>query len=145
MTTVLDAYAVLALLKGEPAAVQVADLLTSDLALLPATGAAEVVDHLVRLVGVDEEVAMLDLAQLGLDPVAIDGRCATAAGALRAGHYHRTRRPVSLADCIAAQLAKNLGVALASADPPLLELCVAESIPVVPLVGSDGSAWSGPR
>ena len=49
---ILDAYAVLALLKGEPAAELVAELLDGDdEARLTAVGVAEVIDHLVRLVG----------------------------------------------------------------------------------------------
>ena len=45
---VLDAYAVLAFLKGEPAAPEVRSLLHGDeAAVLTVLGAAEVVDHLV--------------------------------------------------------------------------------------------------
>ena len=65
--TVLDAYAVLAFLKDEPAATRVAELIEfQPPAALTALGVAEVLDHLVRLVGADEEDAVLDLAQLGL-------------------------------------------------------------------------------
>jgi hypothetical protein len=60
--TVLDAYAVIAYLKAEPAAGQVRPLLTGGDATLTAVGVAEVIDHLVRLVGADEENAALDLA-----------------------------------------------------------------------------------
>lgn len=64
---VLDAYAVLALLKGEPAAQQVRELLSpGHEARLTSLGVAEVVDHLVRLAGATEDDAALDLAQLGL-------------------------------------------------------------------------------
>jgi predicted nucleic acid-binding protein len=53
---VLDAYAVLALLKGEPAAAQVRALLEgNDRSRLTALGSAEVVDHLVRLSGASED------------------------------------------------------------------------------------------
>ena len=49
---VLDAYAVIAFLKGEAAAGQVAQLLAGEEeTTLTALGVAEVVDHLVRLVG----------------------------------------------------------------------------------------------
>jgi PIN domain nuclease of toxin-antitoxin system len=71
--TVLDAYAVLAFLRDEPAAAEVRPLLEAGDALLTAVGLGEVLDHLVRLTGVDEEVAVLDLAELGLiDAVAVD-------------------------------------------------------------------------
>ena len=104
---ILDAYAVLALLKGEPAAAQVGDLLRDQQARLTTVGLAEVIDHLVRRCEADEDEAVLDLAQLGLNdalPVSVD--IAVRAGLLRARHYHRRDRAVSLADCIAAAAAK---------------------------------------
>lgn len=53
--TVLDSYAVLALLRDEPAAALVQQLIEDDDAVsLTAVGVAEVVDRLVRLAGVDE-------------------------------------------------------------------------------------------
>ena len=64
--TVLDAYAVIAFLRAEPAAGEVRPLLDNGDATLTAVGVAEVLDHLVRLAGADEEDAVLDLAQLGL-------------------------------------------------------------------------------
>ncbi|MGB8380538.1 MAG: hypothetical protein WCG47_04680, partial [Dermatophilaceae bacterium] len=60
---------------------------------MTAVGAAEVVDHLVRLAGSTEDEAALDLAQLGLaDAVAIDAAAGVRAGILRARHYHRQER-----------------------------------------------------
>ena len=48
---------------------------------LTAVGLAEVLDHLVRLVGADEDDAVLDLAQLGLiDAIAVDGSACDGAG-----------------------------------------------------------------
>ncbi len=49
---VLDVYAVIVVLLGEPAGPEVADLLRSgETAVLTAVGVAEVVDRLVRVVG----------------------------------------------------------------------------------------------
>ena len=141
--TVLDAYAVLALLKGEPAAPEVQRLLDSGTGALTALGVAEVVDHLVRLVGVSEEDAALDVAQLGLaGPDPIDGDLALQAGLLRARHYHRRNRAVSLADCVAAEAARSLGSPLATSDSHLLDVCRDEGIGVVPLPDSSGNTWS---
>lgn len=141
--TVLDAFAVIALLRGEPAAPEVRALLAGGGTRLTAVGLGEVIDHLVRVVGVDEEEAALDLAQLGLDdaiPVGADlGR---DAGMLRARRYHRTVCAVSLADCIAAEAARVLGRGLATADPHLLALCRDDGIAVVPLPDSRGMRWS---
>ena len=144
--TVLDAYAVLAFLKGEAAAVEVRGLLGSGDASLTSVGVAEVVDHLVRIVGIDEEEAALDLAQLGLlDALPVDPVIGLAAGRLRARHYHRTRCAVSLADCVAAEAARSQSSRLATADPHLLDVCAAEGIDLVALPSAGGARWSPGR
>ncbi len=141
--TVLDAYAVLALLKGEPAASNVQQLLDATGCGLTALGVAEVVDHLVQLAGVTEEDAALDLAQLGLtNPDPVDADLALQAGLLRARHYDRRSRAVSLADCVAVEVVRSLNSAVATADPHLLDLCRDEGIGVAPLPDSNGAMWS---
>ena len=141
---VLDAYAVLALLKGELSADEVAQLLARDeQAVLTVLGVAEVVGHLVRLVGAHEDDAVLDVAQLGLDtPQPLDAGLALRAGLLRARHYHRKNRAVSLADCVAAETARPAGSLLATADPHLLDMCRAEGIAVIPLRDTSGQVWT---
>jgi predicted nucleic acid-binding protein len=112
-------------------------------AVLTAVGVAEVLDHLVRLAGADEEEATLDLAQLGvLDGIVVDSTVGASAGRLRARRYHRTRCAVSMADCIAARVAHVRADPLATSDPHLLDLCHAERIATIVLPGSDGSRWS---
>lgn len=139
---VLDAYAVLALLKGEPAANEVYGLISGEEAFLTSLGVAEVVDHLVRLAGADEEEAALDLAQLGLmRPAPVDEAMGRGAGLLRARHYHRQRRAVSLADCVAAETARAIGAPLVSSDPHLLDMCHDEGIALVPLSDQGGRRW----
>lgn len=141
--SILDAYAVIALLRGEPAAPEVRSLIDAGDARLTAAGVAEVLDHLVRIIDASEEDAVLDLAQLGLlDPVPVDDALGVRAGLLRARHYHRTTRAVSLADCIAAEAARVAQTSLATADPPLLELCRGEAIAVVVLPDSSGTRWA---
>lgn len=141
--TILDAYAVIALLRAEPAAAEVQAILNRDDAALPSVGIAEVLDHLIRIVGVDEEEAVLDLAQLGLlDGPAVTPLLGAAAGRLRGRHYHRTRCAVSMADCIAAEAARTTGQPLATSDPHLLNVCHAEGIASVVLPQSDGTVWS---
>lgn len=138
---VLDAFAVLALLKGEPAAHEVRSFLGE--AQLTSNGLGEVVDHLVRVLGHDVEEVLLDLAELGLLaalPVeALDG---LRAGVLRSSHYHRTTRAVSLVDCTAAEAARTRSARLATADPHLLDLCDEEGISVIALVDSQGRRWA---
>ncbi len=143
--TVLDSYGVIAYLRGERAAPEVRVLLDAGDAGLTAVGVAEVLDHLIRVVGADEEDATLDLAQLGLlDWIAIDSAVGASAGRLRARRYHRTRCAVSMADCIAAQVAQVQADSLATSDPALLDLCHAEGIATVVLPESDGSRWTPP-
>ena len=142
--TVLDAFAVLAFLKDEPAAGEVAELLRAvPRPALSALGVAEVLDHLVRLVGLDEEEAVLDLAQLGLaETHAVDADLASSAGRLRARHHHRRDRAVSLADCVAAEVARRERLALATSDPHLLDMCHAEGIAYVALPDARGTTWA---
>lgn len=142
--TVLDAHAALAFLKQEAAAEEVEGLLSTDEGTqLTAAGLAEVVDHLVRVVGAHPEEAVLDVAQLGLfDPVPVGGALGQRAGRLRAERYHRRTCAVSLADCLAAAAAEHLGRPLATADPHLLDLCHAEGIATQALLSSDGSRWT---
>lgn len=143
--TILDAYAVIAYLKAEAAAPEVRPLLDRGEASLTAVGVAEVLDHLVRLAGVDEEDAALDLAQLGLlDGVVVDSALGLAAGRLRARRYHRSRCAVSMADCIAAEAARQEATDLATSDPHLLDLCRVEGISALVLTASGGTRWAPP-
>ncbi len=138
---ILDAYAVLALLRDELAAPRVQELIEGDEeTALTLLGIAEVLDRLVRLASVDEREARLDLEQLGLAaPPALDPELAARAGLLRARHYNRRTRALSLADCVAAETARGVGAALATADPALLATCAAEGIAVIALPGSEGA------
>ena len=140
----LDSFAVLAFLKGEPAADLVEGMLSDpDGCTLSVLGVSEVVDHLVRLAGVDEEEAVLDLVELGLlAPAPLDADGGLRAGRLRAARYHRTTCAVSLADCVAADLARALDGSLATADPHLLDLCEMEGISWIALADSTGTTWA---
>src|SRR5581483_4990270 len=104
--------------REEPAAAGVAAILAAGPAALTAVGVGEVIDHLVRIVGADEEEAALDLAQLGLlDALPVDAAIGSAAGRLRARRYHRTRCAISMADCLAAEAARAGRHALVTSDP----------------------------
>jgi PIN domain nuclease of toxin-antitoxin system len=141
--TVLDAYAVIAYLRAEPAAGEVRRVLDGGVAALTAVGVAEVLDHLVRLAGADEEDAALDLAELGLlEGIVVDSDLGLAPGRLRARRYHRSRCAVSMADCIAAEAARKAATSLVTSDPPLLDLCVLEEISSIVLTASDGTRWA---
>jgi predicted nucleic acid-binding protein len=77
--------------------------------------------------GVEEKVRWLTLG--GLQIVAADETVGLLAGRLHARHYHRTRRPLSLADCIALAIALSLGQRLATSDPALLGAAADEGCP----------------
>jgi len=68
-----------------------------------------------------------------VDVLPVDEAIGRLAGALRARHYERDRRPLSLGDCLALATAKVLERPLATADPPLLDVAVAERVKVIPL------------
>jgi hypothetical protein len=108
--TVLDAYAVIAYLRGEPCADEVSDLLRGP-AVLTSVNTAEVRDQMVRVFGADADGMEADLALLchaGLTvqavTLAIDSPLATSDPALaevlrsEGGNVHplpdsRGRRP----------------------------------------------------
>ena len=139
--TVLDAYAVLGYLRGEPCADQVAHLMRSP-ATLTAVNAAEVVDQLVRVFGRPADDVHADLALLahaGVQLVAVPADIGMLAGDLRARHYHRVRSAVSLADCIAAATALSSGEPLATSDPALAVMVRAEGGAVLGLPDSGGT------
>ncbi|MCY3656565.1 MAG: PIN domain-containing protein [Chloroflexi bacterium] len=142
---VLDAYAVIAVLRVEHAAPLVRTLIEGDEdTALTVLGVAEVVDYLVRSAGMDEGAAALDIIQLRLaDPPVLDGQLATRAGLLRARQYNRRTRSISLADCVAAETARGLNASLATADPALLDTCTAEGIAVIALPDTTGAVWTG--
>ena len=143
--TLLDAYAVVAYLRSEPAASEVRPLVDSGDSTLTTVGVAEVLDHLIRVAGADEEDAALDVAQLGLlDGILVDADLGLASGRLRARRYHRTHCAVSMADCIAAEAARRTGQPLATSDPHLLDLCHSEGLATIVLTASNGTRWAPP-
>ncbi len=140
---ILDSYAVLAFFRGEYSAQLVQSLIEGeDDAALTVLGMSEVIDILVRRSGLDEDEAVLDLAQLGLaSPPDLDAQIATNAGLLRARHYDRRSRAISLADCVAAETARARNAPLATADGPLLDTCASEGIPAIILPDDYGAIW----
>jgi len=139
--SVLDAYAIIAYLRGEACADEVAALLREP-TILTAVNAAEVVDQLVRVFGHDPDDVHADLVLLGsagmtVQPVSAE--LGLEAGRLRARHYHRQRRAVSLADCAAAGAALAERRPLATSDPALAAVVRDEGGHVHGLPGSDGT------
>jgi PIN domain nuclease of toxin-antitoxin system len=139
--SVLDAYAVIAYLRGEVCADEVAALLREP-TVVTSVNAAEVVDQLVRVFGRDPDDVHADLALLasaGMTVQPVSAERGLEAGRLRATHYHRAHRAVSLADCVAAVAALAEGLPLATSDPALAALVRDEGGLVHALPGSDGT------
>ena len=137
----------MAALTGEPAAVEVEALLRDrdDAACISAVNVSEVLDVLIRHQGwlpdgIEEKVRWLTLG--GLQIVAADEAVGLLAGRLHARHYHRTRRPLSLADCIALATAMSLGQRLATSDPALLAGAAEEGCRYTALVDARGQRAS---
>jgi PIN domain nuclease of toxin-antitoxin system len=138
--TVLDAYAIIAYLRAEPSAAEVAGLLRGP-TQLTAVNAAEVCDQMVRVIGSEPDAIEADLALLGhagMALVLVSPEMAIEAGRIRARRYHRERTAVSLADCIAASAALTFQQPLATADPALADVVRAEGGDIYPLPDSKG-------
>lgn len=139
--SVLDAYAVIAYLRGETCADEVTALLREP-SILTAVNAAEVVDQLVRVFGRDPDDVHADLALLaraGMTVQLVSAELGLEAGRLRARHYHGQRRAVSLADCVAAAAALTQHRPLATSDPGLAAVVRDEGGVVQSLPSSDGT------
>ena len=105
---VVDAGPVVSLLLGDAAAPEVAAALTGRDACISAVTVGEVLDVLVRVHRVPAEDAVETVWRF-LDDVAAAVPAAVEhaerAGRLRARHYHRRDRAVSLADCFVVAVA----------------------------------------
>jgi PIN domain nuclease of toxin-antitoxin system len=136
---VLDAYALIAALVGEPAGSEVEPLLGDG--ILCAPNAAEVLDVCVRVHGNAEDTVRERLGWLvsgGLEIAPLETSVALAAGALRARHYRRRHCEISQGDCFALALAKHRRLAIVTADPELATVARAEEVDLIALPDSSG-------
>lgn len=140
---VLDAYALEAYLSLEKAAPLVRDLvLSGQQVLITGVNLAEALDRMIRVNGAERKELEGDLVGLGLTVSGVDAQMAFDAASLRAGHYHRARRAVSIADCYAAALALDRDAPLVTSDPALLALVHEEGGRYVALPDSGGEVWA---
>jgi PIN domain nuclease of toxin-antitoxin system len=146
--TVLDASALIALLLDEPARPEVeALLLNRPPPLVSAANLAEVIDKLQRVEGhgaeqVNDAVDLLIVGGLEVQPYWLPD--ARNAAAIRARYYHRTRSPVSLADCACIATALSQHAALATTDPSLARAARQLGVDVISLPDSNGQRTQGP-
>lgn len=135
--TLLDAYAIIAFLVGGPAAPHVRTLLREGNAGVATANLAEALDVSQRVYGLPI-ARVLDVLEPLLDgPLAalpLDLPIGRRAAEIRATHYHRSSRPISLADAILVASARR-GDRLATADPDVLAIARAEALETVELPG----------
>lgn len=135
MRTILDAYALIALVEDEPAADEVVRLLREGDTAVTSVSYGEALDRLVRarMLPEDGVLAVLEgLLDGPLSRVDVGFDIARRAASLRTRHYHRRRSPLSLADCICLAATGHDG-ALATADRAILKAAESEGIGTVPL------------
>jgi predicted nucleic acid-binding protein len=135
--TLLDAYALIAFLVGGPATQQVRAILREGDAAVATANLAEVLDvsQRVHSVPIPRAVEILEpLLEGPLTAVPLDSTVARRAAEIRARHYHRSSRPISLADAVLIGSAK-LDDRIATADPDLLAVTKAEKLESVVLPG----------
>ncbi len=140
---VLDASALIALLRAEPGGAAVRQVLQVDSSSgVAAINLAESVDVLVRVLEIQEaDVAdSIDLLELGgLLVIDIDGRSAWRAGMFRATHYRKATAEISLADSVAATTAADRNEALVTSDRSLARVARAAGIQVIAIADRHGS------
>lgn len=138
MAVLLDAYAAIAFLRGEPAAKEVGRLLEQGEAVMHPLNVGEVLDRMSRLNGADPDDVEADLALAGVHPVDVDPVILVDAGRWRGRHYHRKDRPVSLADCVAGLSAVVLDLPFATSDRSCAEMVREEGGEVLALPDTRG-------
>jgi len=134
--TILDAYALVAFLAGRPAGIHVRGLLREG-AGVPTANLAEAYEVSERRYGVPiaRSADVLEpLFDEVLRTVPLDRIITRRAGEMRAKHYHRAKRPISLADAILIASASAADT-IATADPDVLAIAALEGIPTIELPG----------
>jgi PIN domain nuclease of toxin-antitoxin system len=139
--TLLDAYALVALLADEPAAEEVESVLRAGGAGVTVVNLAEAVDVTARVhrIPVDEvRAALAPLLGDALTVVGHDTEAAWRAAELRRRYYDRRAGALSLADCLLLAAVDNDDV-VATADPVVVRVARSEGLGVLALPDSTGT------
>jgi PIN domain nuclease of toxin-antitoxin system len=135
--TLLDAYALIAFLVGGPATAHVRAILREGDAAVATTNLVEVLDVSQRLYGVPIARTVEILEPLFEGPlllVPLDSALARRAAEIRARHYDRSTRPISLADAVLIGSAGSHD-RIATADPDVLAVAKVEKLASIALPG----------
>jgi predicted nucleic acid-binding protein len=130
--TLLDAFALIAFVGGEPAAPAVRQLLRGGDCAIPTVNLAEAGQRLFRVSDVRREELEQVVGSLPIDVVPFTRPHAWRAAELRAAHYRRADSAVSLADCCLVAVATPAD-RVATADPAVLRMAAAEGIGTIAL------------
>ena len=140
---VFDAQPLVSVLLDAPGAKKIAAALDADLTACRVSSVtySRVIDRVAR----DSSSAATDVAGVidwwiagGLAIVPVDTDLARAAAAIRAEHYERDRRPISLVDCHAIALAIAHHAELAASDAGVLRVAKSVGLKVLALPGQTG-------
>jgi PIN domain nuclease of toxin-antitoxin system len=133
--TLLDAYALIAVIMGEPAMEKVLGILRNGRSAMTTTNVAEVFDVSVRRNGLSHS-RVVDVVEPLLEgpirPIPVDVDLARRAAEIRGKHYHRTDCALSLADAILLAAASP-NDRIATADPAVLATAATLGIETVEL------------
>lgn len=135
-----DAAPLISLVGGEPGAPAVAALLRTGDVAIPAPNLAEAIDSLSRRRRLPEAAlrSVLDpLLGSSLTVVETTQALAWQGGLLRARHYHRSQRPLSIPDCIVLASAGD-DDAIVTSDRALIAAARDDGIAVHPVPDSRG-------
>lgn len=135
--TLLDAYALIAFVVGGPATSEVRAILREGDAAVATANLVEVLDVSERVYAlpISRTTELLDpLFEGPLTTVTLDSAIARSAAEIRAKHYHRSLRPISLADAVLIASAKRAD-RIATADPHVLAVAEAQERESVALPG----------
>lgn len=139
--TLLDANALISLLRDQPAAAEVSALLRRGNCATPASCLSEVVDRLIRKHRADADAVSKSLGPLIEEAILllpVNQHIAWRAGEIRSAHYDRNTRALSLADCILLATAEA-DDEIATSDGVVALTAGELGIGVIPLPDSNGN------
>jgi uncharacterized protein with PIN domain len=140
--TLLDAFALVALVADEPAAERVEAILRDGDARVVVVNLAEAVDicSRVRNLSIAEVRAAIEPLILGnvLSLAVSDEPQAWLAAEIRSEHYDRKSAALSMADCFLLAHGVTDGGPIATSDPPLASVAAGLEVEVVGLPDSSG-------
>ncbi|HEX8689813.1 MAG TPA: PIN domain-containing protein [Solirubrobacterales bacterium] len=133
--TLLDANALIAVIRAERAMEQVLAILREGATAITTANLAEVYDSVARRTGLSHaRIADVvePLVEGPLRPIPVDVELARRAAEVRSAHYNRKRQPLSLADCVLLAAAGR-GDKIATSDSDVLTVAAELGIETIAL------------